>query len=86
MNVMLCLLIGKAVYKVEPLSPNPVGNPAWRLTKMKTGKSYEIIWRFNRAECNCPDFVWRRDSLGEACKHCAAMFQVGLLPKEKVTA
>lgn len=47
---------------------------AWRLTKTN-GETYDVT----HEECQCWDWLSRKDGTGEDCKHIAALRAVGLL-------
>ena len=72
------LTIGRTSYAIEPLPEAPVaGGRAFRLTKAD-GTTYDVAQTAYGPECDCPDFIFRRDGLDpEGCKHVKAMVGSG---------
>ena len=57
-----------------------IGKPAFQLTKMKDGSIYNVILTKHGAECDCPDFIWRRNNKDpKGCRHICGLRAVGLL-------
>ena len=57
-----------------------IGTRAFRLLKAD-GTVYDVVQTRHGAECDCPDFLFRRDGLDpEGCKHVRALVSVGMIP------
>lgn len=75
----LTLTINGVHYALTPLSPHPsVARRAWRLRK-RGGQAYDVALTEFGLECTCADFLWRREKLGELCKHCKALRALNLI-------
>ena len=81
LSYRLDLTIRGTSYAVEPLPEAPVvGGRAFRLTK-QDGTTYDVAQTAYGPECDCPDYVFRRDGLDpEGCKHVKALVGSGLIP------
>lgn len=76
----LTLSIDGVDYRLRsvPIDPS-IGRKAWRLRKAD-GTTYHVAVTEHGPECECPDFVFRRDGIDpEGCKHVKALRAVGLL-------
>lgn len=67
-------------YALRPLTcDSAVGLRAYRLLK-DDGTIYDVIETHFGPECDCPDFIFRRDGLDPSgCKHVQALTSVGML-------
>lgn len=76
----LLLEIGGLPYALRPVACDPgIGGRAFRLLK-PDGTVYDVIQTRYGSECDCPDFIFRRDGLDpEGCKHVRALVQVGMI-------
>lgn len=78
----LILTINGMPYSVRPIRPDADSNVhrAFRLRKAD-GITYDIYQSHDGiAECDCPDFTFRRACIDpHGCKHIAAMRAVGML-------
>lgn len=77
----LTLEIGGVEYAVRCYRPDPGGDyeKVVRLRK-RDGTAYHVGLAADRAECDCPDFVWRREGREvRGCKHVKSLYAVGLL-------
>ncbi|WP_435007057.1 hypothetical protein P12x_004458 [Tundrisphaera lichenicola] len=74
------LKIGETVYDVESLPNAPdAGGRAFRLTKAD-GTAYDVAQTAYGPECDCPDYIFRRDGIDpEGCKHVKAVVGSGLI-------
>lgn len=83
----LYLTINKSLYLVEPLVCGPgAALRAFRLNK-GDGTLYDVAQTNFGAECDCPDFIFRRaglDPLG--CKHVQALVGQGLIEAGSVAS
>lgn len=83
--VQLVMTIDRTPYTVRPLVPDaPVARRAFRLVK-PDGTLYDVAQTRWGLECDCPDFIFRRDGLDPAgCKHVRALVACGLIePSEE---
>lgn len=56
-----------------------IGDRAFRLLK-ENGTVYDVIQTPYGPECDCPDFIFRRDGLDpRGCKHVRALVSVGMI-------
>jgi hypothetical protein len=78
------LVINQTVYRVRPIDCDPsAAIRAYRLNK-SDGTLYDIAQTRFGAECDCPDFVFRRDGLDPTgCKHVKALVAEGLMEGER---
>ena len=78
----LDLTIGGTTYAIEPLPEAPVeGGRAFRLTK-GDGTTYDVAQTAYGPECDCPDYIFRRDGLDpDGCKHVKALVGSGLIER-----
>jgi hypothetical protein len=78
----LLLVINQAVYRVRPIrDAAPDTLKAFRLNK-PDGTLYDVAQTRFGAECDCPDFIFRRDGLdASGCKHVKALVAQGLLDR-----
>lgn len=76
----LFLMIDQNVYQVHPVScASGAAIRAFRLNKAD-GTLYDVAQTAYGAQCDCPDFVYRRDGLDPAgCKHVQALVAQGLI-------
>ena len=74
----LILTINGADYYLRNLAKT-TSRPIWRLTKVGGSDSYECTTS-EIPHCTCADFVWRRETHGDYCKHIKALIAVYLLP------
>ena len=75
----LTLTINGLHYAVHPI-PSQAGDVsrAFRLTR--TGNVYDVAQTAHGPTCDCPDFIFRRESLDpRGCLHIRAMLAVGML-------
>jgi hypothetical protein len=79
----LTLAINGRTYDVRPIPCQAFGAvKAYRLHKAG-GPVYAVVQMVHGAECDCPDFVFRRDGLDPAgCKHVRALTVLGLIRQE----
>ena len=84
LSYRLELTIGRTSYAIEPLPEAPVaGGRAFRLTK-GDGTTYDVAQTAYGPECDCPDYVFRRDGLDpEGCKHVKALVGRRLIPNRR---
>ncbi len=77
----LDLTIGRTTYAIRPLASAPViADRAFRLTK-GDGTIYDVAQTVHGPECDCPDFIFRRDGIDPSgCKHIRALVGSGLIP------
>jgi hypothetical protein len=73
-------MINETVYAVHPLEGKaPATDRAFRLNKAD-GTLYDVAETRHGPQCDCPDFVFRRDGLDPAgCKHVQALVAQGLI-------
>jgi hypothetical protein len=85
LSYRLELTIGGTSYAIEPLPEAPVaGGRAFRLTK-GDGTTYDVAQTAYGPECDCPDYIFRRDGLDpEGCKHVKAMVGSGLISNRPI--
>ena len=76
----LDLTIGRTTYAIRPLACAAViADRAFRLTK-GDGTAYDVVQTVYGPQCDCPDYVFRRDGLDPAgCKHIKALVGSGLI-------
>lgn len=76
----LFLMINETFYSVHPLACEaPAQDRAFRLNKAD-GTLYDVAQTRHGPQCDCPDFVFRRDGLDPAgCKHVQALVAQGLI-------
>ena len=76
----LMLLIRDTPYSVRRIACDPVvADLAFRLLK-PDGTIYDVIQTQYGPECDCPDFIFRRDGLDPVgCKHVRALVETGLI-------
>ncbi len=77
----LDLTIGRTTYAIEPLTCDPIiAERGFRLLK-GDGTAYDVARTPHGPQCDCPDFVFRRDGIDpEGCKHIRALVGSGLIP------
>ncbi len=80
--VELTLKIGGIGYEVEPIPTAPdVAMRCFRLAKAD-GTIYDVAQTRYGLQCDCPDFIFRRDGLDPAgCKHVKALVRAGVLER-----
>lgn len=78
----LDLTIGRTTYAIERLPVAPaVGARAYRLIK-GDGTLYDVAQTEYGPQCDCPDYIFRRDGLDPAgCKHIKALVGSGLIDR-----
>ena len=76
----LFLSIHRNIYRVHPLECDPgIAVRAFRLNK-PDGTLYDVAQTRYGPQCDCPDFVYRRDGLDPSgCKHVKALIAQGLI-------
>jgi len=76
----LSLTINGVAYAVRPVPCDPTAaQRCWSLRK-SDGTIYHASLQSWGAECDCPDFVFRRDGLDPAgCKHLKALRALGIV-------
>ena len=76
----LTLTIDRTTYEVGRLACHePIADRAFRLRK-PDGTLYDVAQTPYGPECDCPDFVFRRDGLDpDGCKHVQALVACGLI-------
>jgi hypothetical protein len=76
----LLLTIGDAEYAIRKIGCDPlVASKAFRLLK-GDGTLYDVIQTPYGPECDCPDFIFRRDGLDpDGCKHVQALMNFGMI-------
>jgi hypothetical protein len=76
----LVLGIQETTYQVRRVNCDPVvAERAFRLLK-DDGTLYDVKQTAFGPECDCPDFIFRRDGLDPAgCKHVQALVEYGLI-------
>ena len=76
----LFLAINQTVYGVQALpTVLPEATKAFRLNKAD-GTLYDVAQTRYGPQCDCPDFIFRRDGLDPAgCKHVQALVAQGLI-------
>lgn len=76
----LLLVINETVYRVRRLRGDPLSVVRAFQLKKADGTLYDISQTQFGPECDCPDFIFRRDGLDPAgCKHVKAMVAEGLI-------
>jgi hypothetical protein len=75
---------GSTAYRVSPLDPHPdVARWGWRLTKTD-GVSYDVTLGVDGTwACDCRDYIARRESAGQLCKHLSQLGDAGLLGRKR---
>lgn len=76
----LILTIDEMLYAVQGLACDAaVARKAFRLTKLD-GTLYDVAETVHGPECDCPDYIFRRDGLDpQGCKHIRALVKLGLI-------
>jgi len=76
----LALTIDRTTYEVGRLPCQaPIADRAFRLRKAD-GTLYDVAVTPYGPECDCPDFIFRRDGLDpDGCKHIQALTACGLI-------
>ncbi len=76
----LLLVINQTVYRVRPIRCDPLDTVrAFRLNK-PDGTLYDVAQTRFGVQCDCPDFVYRRDGLDpNGCKHVKSLVAQGLI-------
>jgi len=76
----LLLVIDQTVYSVLPLDCDSwAATRAFRLNKVD-GTLYDVAQTRYGPQCDCPDFIFRRDGIDPTgCKHVKALVAQGLL-------
>jgi hypothetical protein len=76
----LFLRIHQTFYEVQALACDPiVAKKAFRLNK-SDGTLYDVAQTRHGLECDCPDFIFRRDGIDPTgCKHVKALVAEGLI-------
>jgi hypothetical protein len=80
LSTHLILRIDRTLYAVHTLACDPlVAIKAFRLNKLD-GTLYDIAQTEYGPQCDCPDFIFRRDGIDPAgCKHVKALVAEGLI-------
>jgi len=78
----LDLTIGRTTYTLERLTEALLpGSRAFRLIK-GDGTIYDVAQTSYGPQCDCPDYIFRRDGLDPAgCKHIKALVEFALLER-----
>jgi hypothetical protein len=76
----LFLRINQTFYAVRALTCDPiVADKAFRLNK-SDGTLYDVAQTRYGPQCDCPDFIFRRDGIDPTgCKHVKALVAEGLI-------
>lgn len=76
----IVLEIGTTRYLLSRLRcDDGLGRRAFRLVK-DDGTTYDLIQTKYGPECDCPDFIFRRDGLdAKGCKHIQTLKAVGMI-------
>ena len=79
-RVRLDLTIDRTTYALERVACHPsIGPRAYRLTK-GDGVAYDVAQTSFGLQCDCPDFIFRRDGIDpDGCKHVRALIDSGLI-------
>jgi hypothetical protein len=75
------LRIDRTFYRVLPLSIDLPSKSLWRFRK-KSGREYTVHEGEFGLECDCPDFIYRRQNRRLPCKHCMALIELRLVEEE----
>jgi hypothetical protein len=68
-------------YTASEIDPGECGTVAYRLHKIETNNSYDVILNhFGELTCDCPDYVARHEGNGTSCKHGRKLVELGLVP------
>ena len=68
-------------YEVEILKPDPsIASKAIRL-RGENGSITDVVMTVHGIACDCLDYLYKRESRGELCKHAKGLIAVGLLPQ-----
>ena len=82
-TIRLDLTIGGTTYEIESLAEalDP-GFRAFRLIKVD-GTIYDVAQTSYGPQCDCPDYIFRRDGLDPSgCKHIKALVGTGLIDRD----
>jgi hypothetical protein len=84
--VRLDLTIDRTTYALERVACHPsIGPRAYRLTK-GNGVTYDVAQTSFGLQCDCPDFIFRRDGIDpDGCKHVRALVDSGLIDATRLT-
>ncbi len=76
----LFLVINETSYSIRRSPCDPLaGEKAYQLQK-PDGTSYDVVQTCFGPECDCPDFVFRREGIDpDGCKHVKALVAYGLI-------
>ncbi len=76
----MVLEIADTPYTLRPIACHDPGDlRAFRLMK-EDGTVYDVVQKSTGHECDCPDFIFRRDGLDpNGCKHVQALVAAGML-------
>jgi hypothetical protein len=76
----LFLRIHQTFYEVQALACDPIAaEKAFRLNK-SDGTLYDVARTRHGLQCDCPDFIFRRDGIDPTgCKHVKALVAEGLI-------
>lgn len=79
-STRLVLEIAETRYAFRPVAcPEAIGCAAFRLVK-DDGTIYDLVQTEYGPQCDCPDFVFRRDGLDpNGCKHIQALVAAGMM-------
>lgn len=79
-STRLVLEIAETRYALRAVAcAEAIGRTAFRLVK-DDGTVYDLVQTKHGAECDCPDFVFRRDGLDpKGCKHVQALVAAGMM-------
>src|SRR4051812_33207480 len=80
-TVRFTLAIGDSTYAVRPLAVGP-GSGLSKLIRLRKddGAVHHVSRHAHGCECDCPDFVYRREGRDpRGCRHIRALVSVGLV-------
>ncbi len=80
----LDLTIGQTRYAIEPVAVASAAAPVARAFRLKKGDGtiYDVAQTSHGPECDCPDYIFRRDGLDSSgCKHIKALVGSGLIDR-----
>jgi predicted nucleic acid-binding Zn finger protein len=83
-STRLVLEIAETRYVLRAVAcSETIGRAAFRLVK-DDGTVYDLVQTTHGPECDCPDFIFRRDGLApKGCKHVQALIAAGMMAPHK---
>ncbi len=80
LHSQLLLVINETIYRIEPIFSRGLnGLKAFRLNK-PDGTLYDVAETRYGPQCDCPDFIFRRDGIDPlGCKHVRSLVAEGLI-------